>query len=254
MKTINRPKRVTYASVLGGRSHQEDRIARWFFRGKGFKGYLLAIMDGHGGSEAAEICAQQMKSFFLLTNPGESENALRELVARLHEETKGLYQGTTLAIACVLESHDKVSIAILGDSQVVVIDELGEAHVSPEHNVRTNFTERAAAMGRGAHYFEGRIHNYVIALQMSRALGDRELNSVLSREPEVYTIQAPRWIAVASDGVLDPKHGESGKLIDELVELGKKGADAKRLMSWVHGPDHRLSDNASVIVWKAKTA
>src|SRR3990167_9674146 len=109
--------------------------------------------------------------------------------------TRQFREGSTLSIAWVREDHDEVSVAVLGDSPVIVVDQLGQVHVSPEHNVRTNLAERNAMVARGGSYRNGYVYNQLdVGFQVSRALGDGDLDRILSREPEIYTIKNPRWV------------------------------------------------------------
>src|SRR3989344_2288311 len=126
------------------------------------EGCLLAVMDGHRGSAVAEICAREIEKLFAPKDSEHVEQALRDLVVALNELTYNLEAGSTLSLACVFKDvgdHMKVSTAVLGDSPVVVLDNQGELHISPEHNVRSNLPEREAAERRGGVYKDGYLRN-----------------------------------------------------------------------------------------------
>lgn len=240
---------VTYVQRQGPRTNQEDRIFYKRINGQSYNGWLLAVMDGHGGSSVAELCANEIDSLFMLQDADHTEEALLNLVSALDAKTTHFHEGSTLSVACVLEDYDKVSIAVLGDSPVIVLDDKGELHVSPDHNVRSNKGEREIAEKRGGICKDGYLYKKDgdHGLQLSRALGDAYLEGVISREPEVYTIESPQWILIASDGLLDPAHYESLIPLKEIERLAKRHASAREFMQWA--TYRELRDNATALIW-----
>lgn len=242
-------KIITTAKRKGPRKHQEDFNFSMPIDGSNFKGWLIAVADGHSGKEVAKLCSKRIGKIFKLTRAHHAKSALKKLVAQLHRETIIFYEGSTLSVALIIEKPENtfsVSIAILGDSPVIVLDESGKMHVSPEHNVRSNLKEREAVMERGGIYsLKGYIHadQFGCGSQLSRSLGDVELKKVLSREPEIYSVPDPRWVLVASDGLLDSITSEH-----ELKSYAKREADADALMAWAE--KRGLRDNTTAIVWK----
>lgn len=112
-------------------------------------------------------------------------------------------------------------------------------------------SDRLEAMQRGARYSGGYLETpYGHSLQLSRALGDMLFDSFLNREPEVYSVKEPRFIAVCSDGVLDPGHSKTLELADELGELLKQASSAEDILEWAGA--RRLADNATAILWTTK--
>ena len=183
---------VTSAKEKGPRSYQEDRHLHIKVACKsGFQGELLAVMDGHGGESVSEFCEKEIPDLFKLFEPEQAETALKELVAELSLRTSHFRAGSTISLALITDNPRKVSVAVLGDSPVVVLDERGQLHLSPEHNVRSNLEERKAAEQRGGIFSDGYIWNDLgdlgQGLQMGRALGDARLGSILSRRPDIYT-------------------------------------------------------------------
>lgn len=243
---------ITSSMLQGPRAYQEDRYFCKKIKNSKFSGWLLAVMDGHRGSSVAELCAKEISGLFKLSDPDRVEESLRDLVSALNLKTFHCHEGSTLSIACILESHNKASIAILGDSPVIVVDGKNKLYVSPEHNVRSNLEERRAAEKRGGVYSGGYIFiqgggSFDYGLQLSRALGDSSLGSILSREPDIYTIQDPSWILVASDGLIDPGHKDTDDLYREIGKYAEKHAKADDLMQWAK--NRGLSDNATALVW-----
>jgi serine/threonine protein phosphatase PrpC len=247
---------VSAKIAQGPRPYQEDRyLVHSFSLADGLSGYLLAVMDGHGGSETADLCRDLTPGIFHLTGPETLEASLRKVVAGLDEQTRQMHSGTTVSLVCVLESHRRAAVAVIGDSPVIAVDRDGQMIISPEHNVRTNLEEREQAQQRGGIYEAGYIRSPRTGegLQMARALGDCGLDDILSREPTVYAVDlGPQSVIVlATDGVFDPSHAQSDRLIEEMMGLTKRpGAfDANTLIDWA---DRRgLMDNATAVVWKA---
>jgi len=240
---------VTCVQEQGPRSYQEDRSFHKRIENPHCYGWFLAVMDGHEGSSVAELCAKEIGDLFTLRDADHVEEALLHLVLSLSTKTLCFNAGSTLSIACVLEDHNKVSVAVLGDSPVVVLDDKGHLHVSPEHNVRSNLKEREAAERRGGVYADGYLYkgNGDFGLQLSRALGDAYFEGIILREPEIYTIANPQWILVASDGLIDPVHSQSKVLFKKIAEYAQRHASAGDLMQWA--TSRGLNDNATALVW-----
>lgn len=244
---------VTYSSRQGPHEEQEDYYFLSQIEEKNLRGWLVAIMDGHDGKDAAEFCAKKISRFFKLKQADQTEEALRVLIEKLHYGTTLFESGSTISVAVILESHKKISVAILGDSPVVVLDKNGELHISPEHNIRSNPAEREAVEKRGGICKDG----YVFAdkdgdgIQLSRILGDAHLSRIVSREPDVYTISDPEWVLLASDGVFDPGHESGFGDLKEIKKLAFSRATAKDIMQWAESRE--LKDNATALVWNKPT-
>ncbi len=207
-------------------------------------------MDGHGGAAVAEFCQRSLEDLFTLCALNQTEQALKNLFVELNTKTVNMREGSTISVVCVLESHDEVSVGVLGDSVVTVLDAKDNFHISPEHNVRSNLKERTAAKRRGGTYEDGYIFSADLShgLQLSRALGDTDLGTILSRKPDIYTVKHPQWILLATDGLIDPGHDASSGPLKEVAEFAKKRATAEELMEWAE--KRGLLDNATAIVWK----
>ena len=162
------------------------------------------------------------------------EASLKRIYSKLHEATKGYANGSTASIVWVKDGV--AHVGILGDSPVIIKNASGEIWKSPEHNVRTNLAEAIAAEQRGGKlsangYLFDRWQIDGPGLQMSRALGDKDLNRVLLREPEIFHIPVNEnsWILACSDGLLDPSH-TAGDTIPIVVDFIEHGADAEELV------------------------
>lgn len=239
---------VTSAVKRGPRPYQEDRHCETYFSDR--KWQLLVVMDGHGGAEVSDFCASNIFRMISL-DEGKPESRLNSLVANLNSATCKYAAGSTFSGVIIPEKLNNVSVAILGDSPVVIYDKRGRLHISPEHNVRSNLRERKVAEQRGGTYDSGYIFGYrkESGLQISRALGDVYFEDILSREPDIYTIAEPVWVLVASDGLFDPGHSETPRLLEEIEKFAKRNATADELMKWAE--KRGLQDNATALVWCA---
>ncbi len=239
---------VDSATVQGPRRFQEDR----YFFDRVEHGWLLAVMDGHNGDTAAKLCAERIGDYFReaskLVDPYQ---VMDHLVSSLRTDTDHCVEGSTLSVAWIREDKDDVVVAVLGDSPVLVIDQAGEVHWGPNHNISTNAKERSAAIERGAGYDE---RGYIFepsgryGLQVSRALGDSLLKEVIVREPEVVIISQPQIVLVATDGLLNPneRHNDFWS-VHVTKAIASRETTVRDLLV---AAERRLRDNATGILWK----
>jgi serine/threonine protein phosphatase PrpC len=230
---------ITSGTLQGPRPYQEDR----YYSCESISGFaIMMVADGHGGSR----CSEYIHHYFELMNIfPENFNFLKNLAYQTSEFT----DGSTLST--VLVSKNKADIAIIGDSPVIVIDDKGDIHYSPDHNVRTNQKEAKAVEDRGGFVYGGYASKYFSGpgLQMGRALGDRELQPVVISEPEIYSIPNPAIILVATDGLFDPSHQNDDVRKQIISSLTGEGTPiAKDLLTITE--NNGLQDNATAIVWR----
>ena len=246
---------TTVATALGLRDHQEDRVVDAAIDAADIHGRLMAVMDGHGGIGAAEAVARSLAFLFqriLTVSQGDVALALRSTVSELAQMTRREKSGTTLSLVFVPQDTEQAHVALIGDSPVIILDETGSLHIGPDHNVRSNPGELAAARRRGAVYQMGYIFDPQTGagLQMSRSLGDCELARVLSDEPEIYRVKLGKEsiVVLASDGVFDPGHVNTGYQIKRIIALVRKGADAQTLVD--DAVARSTADNATALIWR----
>ena len=242
---------VSSAIEVGSRRYQEDRFVVAGVPKSKKTGWLLGVMDGHAGVGVSHLCSERLEEVFSNTKEKRSgEGRLREVFSVLHNMTREFDEGSTFSAAWVRNHGSEVAVGTLGDSPVIVVDKSGGVHLSTEHNARTNLKERQEAEKRGGRYADGYIENsYGEGLQLTRALGDKGHEGIISREPEFFTVKNPAKVILASDGILDPQHGDTTKLILELVKLVEPlDVTADDIMAWAKA--RGLSDNATVLLWK----
>lgn len=248
--------RHTVSSERGLRPYQEDRFVVDVVKSpKNGRLDVLAVMDGHVGYEVAELASLRLVPLLqenLTGLDGDIESALRMTLQSLNEETRAMYEGSTLSVVVIPEDQKKAFIAILGDSPVIIRGANGAVNISPEHNARSNEEERKSAIERGAEYERGYLVNPAngSGLQISRALGDSSLDSFLNRESEIYSVDLDKdsFIIVATDGVFDPTHEDTEHEINRLVDQVSEGSGAADLVR--DAIARRTEDNATAIVWR----
>lgn len=241
---------ITSDTKKGPRPYQEDRSLSLV--SPNGKSVLLVVMDGHGGEDVAEFCIHEIQHAWEFPVGKTSVmvgDALKALVRHLHQKTKDYASGSTFSAVHICRSPYQATCAVLGDSPICIYDVAGKVHVGPEHNVRTNLKERQRVVASGGYYSGG----YAFApgsdcgLQMSRALGDRILDGVIGRVPQIFTVKQPVWAAVMSDGVCDPSHRGELSIIPAMKVFGKQKANARDLIEWAQ--ERGLEDNATAVVW-----
>lgn len=202
---------ITSSTAVGGREYQEDRIV---ITGNG-PNILIAVLDGHSGSECVDAASTTLPALF------QKSDDLHTIYKALHEITKDLNSGSTASIALITPNF--ITAAVLGDSPIQLIND-GVNITLPEHNVRSNSSERDSAMSRGGVVSHGYLFDPLLSwgsgLQMSRALGDKKLRRVLSSEPEVFYFKREEVtsLLIASDGLTDPAHDSVPFLLNKHID------------------------------------
>jgi serine/threonine protein phosphatase PrpC len=248
MRTI-----TSHATAQGTREHQEDRS----FINSTEDGLLIAVFDGHGGEAAAAGSATHLMDFFnqvgtddtLVTVPAK----MKKLFELLAVNTSVMVSGTTASIVFIPSTLDRAFVGVVGDSPVVIRNADGDMWKAPEHNVNSNPAEVAAAKGRGGvvinGYLFGRKNKGLNppGTQMARALGDVELDDVLSREPEIFEISLGKdsFVLVASDGLMNSNQGANDPA-RAVIALVDRGATAGNLVK--AALDAKTGDNATAVL------
>jgi serine/threonine protein phosphatase PrpC len=246
--------KITKATAVGRRDYQEDRMVVH----KTPRGVLLAILDGHGGAQVSDGGAKRIARTWgtMLRKSQDCLMAMKMTFDRINQTFRDSRAGSTLSVVWIPASNDVAWVGVLGDSPVVILKAGGkELSVSPEHNVRSNVSEANAAMSRGGVIWCGYLSDPEectrhASLQMSRALGNRHLDRVLSREPEIYPVPLDKdsYVLVASDGVFDPGHADLKAAVKLVHEIAKK-SNAKAIVK--NATDVlKTGDNASAILVK----
>ena len=240
---------ITQFSSQNSRLYQEDRS---FFKKLKKEQLLLGIFDGHGSHWVADYAANHTPFLFQSIHKEIKkypESVLKLLYSNLVEKTNDYFSGSTATIVWIKDNM--AHVGILGDSLVIIKTADGDIWKSPEHNVRTNESEAIAAIKRG-----GKIspNGYLFdkwridgpGLQMTRALGDKELHDVLNREPEIFhiPINENSWLVACTDGLIDPAHTTDN--IPVIIEHINNGATAEELV--LEMANIQRDDNSTAIL------
>lgn len=247
---------ITSSTAQGSRPYQEDRLLASWIETPSFSGNLLAVFDGHRGARAADTAARLTSASFqksLSQARGDSTLALRLLVQTLVEQTGDLEAGSTASIVFLPENGRDAFLAVLGDSPIAILDETGNIFFGADHNIRSNPRERQAAERRGAMVVSGYLEDpqsFGTGLQMARSLGDKDLDRILSREPDIEHVSlGPDSVGlVATDGILNPLEGSPAEQLERLVGRVRRGEEAQALVE--DALKRQTGDNVSVLVWR----
>lgn len=243
---------ITIASAVGEREYQED----FFLVEEDLaEGTLLAVMDGHIGTNAALFVRDHLVRYFRSgwIRFRDSDKAFRYALKLAERGTRKLEAGTTVSAVFIYRDKPLVLVSVVGDSPVVILTNDGP-FIGPDHNVRTNPQERERCIARGARYKNGYIFSNISpdwGLQMSRSFGDRDMGDVIEHIPEFFSLQRADggYIALMTDGVIDSGHAssESIKTTADFIHDGAEAADLVRRVLDIEG-DYK--DNATAIVWR----
>ncbi|MFP4644680.1 MAG: protein phosphatase 2C domain-containing protein [Spirochaetales bacterium] len=187
----------------------EDR----FFENRPAEGVqVLSVIDGHGGSRAAELIVQTLTAFCAAA--GEEKDrwfrSPEQLVGRAVEEaavvTQEEWSGAVMTLVVVLEYESWLDLiwAQLGDTLAIWRNIDGEIERTPDHNCRSNPEERDAAVARGGVYRSGYIMSPdgIGGLQPSRSLGDAYMGPITSKLPDIGRAKTPGPVLLSTDGVV----------------------------------------------------
>lgn len=239
------------ATDKGTRQYQEDRYVVIRHDIPQEKGWLLAVMDGHCGSEVAEFCEQNLENLFkTLVHKSENIGPMpAQLMKILVKETRHISAGSTISLVYISETKAWAYVAVLGDSPVIIKGEAG-LWISPEHNIRTNEQDKKSVLKKGAVYHNGYMFDPDgnSGLQLTRALGDFNLDRYLIRDPEIFSVKLNEhsFILVASDGLVDPGH--ENKDIANLVKIIENNGTARDLVN--DALRRKTGDNVTAVLWR----
>lgn len=245
---------VSHGVAQGLRPTQEDRAAVVRLELPSLDGWLLGVMDGHGGADTAHLCADRIEPAFLdayEASDGAVEPALRELVRRLDEATRDLDPGSSLTVACIAEDTERAFFAVVGDSPVLFRDADDRIRLGPVHNVGVDDDGLRRALDHGALHRGGYLVDPASGsgVALTRALGDRPL-TFLDRTPDLLETDLHRhsFVLLASDGLYAWPDVDVARQAELLAERVDEGVDADGLCTEIGAT---ATDNVTAVLWKA---
>ena len=219
---------------------------------------LYGVFDGHGGSQAAQFCKDQIgkalvRSVDYPTNP---EDAMRDAILSVDNEYLAAARrdvrddGSTLLLALV--QNERITVANVGDSRAVLVKCSGEVQaMSHDHKPNSESEKKRIEALGGSVVFWG-VWRVEGILAVSRAIGDRMLKDYVSAEPDFERCDVSAddaYLVLASDGLWDViDNREVGQICRDL----KDAQDAANVLA--SEAYHRGSmDNICVLVVDLRT-
>jgi len=264
------------------RESQEDRglAAHLYCRGADF--FVFAVMDGHGGHEAAELVSRRLVPSLKRRLEGgyPPRKALCTVFEDLDSEVSetGTESGTTLTVlmhirpnAADTEAHKHYPpipgpewwIANVGDSSAYGFMPSGKVRSLTVDHKPTLASEAKRIIDMGLRIDEQQ--HYVVnpatndGLAMTRSIGDAAFGSAVTPTPRVtHLSKVPSCIVLASDGLWDIKNaamlGRDAmhpaaflfRVSAECTDKDRSSA-AERIMDW-RSSEFSQHDNTTVMV------
>lgn len=255
--------RTSRVAEKGVREHQEDRC----FVFQGSHHVVMAVFDGHTDERVADMALAAMDTLVSKSLAGNPMQMVKRIFNNIITAASDFSSGSTMSLAWIEDGH--AVIGFLGDSPILVVDAMKQVHTFAPHNVG-NPEERAAVIARGGNIIhKSYVENpkkYGSGIQLTRVLGDRDYDSVVSREPSIHVIDDPILVMVGSDGFACTSED-----FPEIAELASGTASANDflviaernavrdalyrgvlipadVMRWGHTPI--LTDNTTIAVWQ----
>ncbi|KAH8494343.1 hypothetical protein H0E87_020923 [Populus deltoides] len=215
---------------------------------------LFAIFDGH----LSHIIPDYLRSHLfdtILKEPNfwtEPENAMRRAYritdTIILEKAGDLGRGGSTAVTAILINCQKLVVANVGDSRVVMCKNGVAKQLSVDHEPST---EREDIENRGGFVstFPGDVPRVDGQLAVARAFGDKNLKEHLSSEPDVAMEMIDDdadCIILASDGLW--KVMSNQEAVDTIKNIKDARSAAKRLTE--EALNRRSSDDISCVVVK----
>lgn len=187
---------------------------------------LYGVFDGHGGSEAAQYCRDEIGKALVSARefPKNPEEALEEAILGVDEDYLRLARknnrddGTTLIVA--MTYGNKITVANVGDSRAVLVKCDGSVDALSYDHKPNSEREKARIEGLGGKVVFWGVWRVNGVLAVSRAIGDRMLKKYVTAEPEFVTAEVTpddTYMVIASDGLWDViDNDEVGRLCSKI--------------------------------------
>jgi len=205
--------KVGHWSDMGRRPYQEDRynITKIGTLKDRTPISFYGVFDGHGGSEAAQYCADRLNLYLQNSTSfpdGDIALALNKTFLDVDEDfiATGKPDGATSCV-CVVVGNEKIICANAGDSRAIIVKRDGSTvAMSVDHKPGLpSETKRITDLGgRVVYWGRWRVES---VLAVSRAIGDAALMPYITAEPDIreHEVVAGEdlFLVVASDGIWD---------------------------------------------------
>jgi protein phosphatase len=229
---------VGYSETIGSRKDMEDALVV----GHHGKMSFYAVIDGHGGCNAAHIIARYLQSAFDAVGFERFDDV--HAVFRHIEQfmfQKKVSDGAVVALAMM--QGDELGVAHLGDARVLLIRRNGDVACLTRDHKATDAREIELVKQRGTFVANGRLQG---ALAVARSMGDFAMNGVLHQADltVVQLDQSAFRLIIGCDGVFDVLENDLvGRLAVEELDIHRAAALIKHV-----AVSRRSLDNVSVMV------
>ena len=242
--------------------------------------HFFGVYDGHGGTGAAEFVKEHLHENFFKAKGETIEERLTSVFLKTDKDFlddplfKNDKSGTTVVVAVVDTSTNKLFIANTGDSRAIVIREDKVLLTTEDHKPDTpSERKRIEDAGGSVNCDFPDCFRVCGILAVSRAIGDRDLKKWVIPNPDIYeaSLKKDDFLVLACDGVWDVMTNEdvanfvhkkfneqggkslptydSGGVADDGDERIKLVARALRNEAYYKGS----KDNISVLIVKVES-
>ena len=234
------PTKSGYSSTIGVRPTMEDSIIiREDFE---TMGSIYAVIDGHGGSDTANIAAYMIPQY-LQQEKSVSIVSFVNVINRLQDRLKRSNVKDGATIAFVIVAPKQIKVAYLGDTRAIIVNKDRSINQLTFDHKATNTMEINYIKKNRSFVSDKRTAGI---LAISRAIGDLNIEGVIhetdvniyNREPTDYRL------VIACDGIYDVlSQEEVGNIVCDIPDVNVAATTLKNIAL------ARLTqDNISVIV------
>ena len=187
----------------------------------------MLVADGHGGAEAAQMCRASVCAAVVALAAGDPskeslQGACSHAIMKVHDEVVATTQtaGSTLTIVVINLVRSELTLAHVGDSAAMLVEDEAETLLTEEHRLENSASERERVQATGATIQQARtvegirggpLRAYPGGLAVCRTIGDADCPCA-SAVPHVHSVpfdaSAGAAVIACSDGVWDALSAE----------------------------------------------
>lgn len=238
-----------FSHCQGSRDYMEDLSlsthASFLFQGKRYPLGVVAVFDGHGGSDAAEFARANIAYHLQAAFEQEQEEetwekkiflALKRAFIKLDHDYQG-ENGTTAVVPVLL--GDRIWIANVGDSRAILIDKNGNI-VQATEDAKPEIpkhSKKVRGLGGIVCYDQEeltyRVNN---VLSMARAIGDKKIlgksgKRCILPNPKITCFPLDQFLGgflvMASDGLFEV--ASTNEVGQTILQMTKKNFSIKQI-------------------------
>ncbi|XP_067909411.1 protein phosphatase Mn(2+)-dependent 1K-like [Heterodontus francisci] len=242
---------------IGKRKENEDRFSIAELSDGLF---CFAVFDGHGGTDAAEVCSQYIGHYIQQNLPTEADlenvlfNSFLQIDSDFMQNVYGLREGALLSsgttATVVLLNETQLVVASVGDSPAILCREGKAVQLTEDHTPRRRDEKKRIKECGGFINWNSAGDPYVNGrLAMTRSIGDVDLKQFgVTAQPEVHTVKLEHakdcFLILTTDGVSGIMEAQ------ELCDIVKKCQDPSEAAAVVNEQalQYGTQDNVTTMV------